>query len=270
MRRILFRLARFMALTAGFTAGLVTLARAGAWTPDPGHGEVIVTTLFDQANVAFNQAEHFTPTPLYRTLQLGTYIEVGVTDGLAAIIKPTLQSSTLGAPENQRYTGLGDSEIGVQARLWRDDASVLAVQADVRAPSAAGATNTWLAGSKTADFDLRLLLGKNISVGPYSGFVDLAGGVRFCGGPAPNEAHANLTFGLYVTPGLMLLAQSFNIMSAPSQNPGYPQWSQSKAQFSLVKSLNDDWRVQIGGFTTVAGQNAYRESGALLALWRRF
>jgi hypothetical protein len=109
MRRILFRLARFMALTAGFTAGLVTFTRAGAWTPDPGHGEVIVTTLFDQADVAFNQAGHFTPTQLY--------VDVGVTDGLAALIKPTVQSSTLGAPENQRYTGLGDSEIGAQARL---------------------------------------------------------------------------------------------------------------------------------------------------------
>ena len=270
MRRILFRLARLMALTGGFTAGLVTLTRAGAWTPDPGHGEVIVTTLFDQANVAFNQSGRFTPTPLYRTLQLGAYVEVGVADGLAALIKPSLQSSTLGAPENQRYNGLGDSEIGAQARLWRDDASVLALQADVRAPAAGGASYGWLAGSKTADFDLRLMLGKNISVGAFSGFVDLAGGFRFCGGPAPNETHADLTFGLYVTPGLMLLAQSFNIMSAPSQNLIYPQWAQSKAQFSLVKSLNDDWRVQIGGFTTVAGQNAYRESGALLALWRRF
>ena len=214
--------------------------------------------------------DDFTPTPLYRTLQLGAYVDVGVTDWTGGADKAHGAKLHARRPENQRYTGLGDSEIGVQARLWRDDASVLALQADVRAPAAGGAINGWLAGSKTADFDLRLLLGKNISLGPFSGFVDLAGGVRFCGGPAPNETHADLTFGLYVTPGLMLLAQSFNIMSAPSQNPGYPQWAQSKAQFSLVKSLNDDWRVQIGGFTTVAGQNAYRELGALLALWRRF
>jgi hypothetical protein len=269
MRRILFRLTKIMALTAGFAAGFVASAQAGAWLPDPGHGEIIVTTLFDQANVGFNQALRFTPTPLYRTLQLGAYIEVGLTDGFAALIKPTLQSSTLGAHQNQRYTGLGDSEIGVQARLWRDDATVLAMQADARAP-ATGATNTWLAGSKAADFDLRLLLGKNVAVGPFPGFVDLSGGFRFCGGPAPNETHADLTLGLYATPGLMLLAQSFNIMSAPSKNPAYPQWAQSKAQFSLVATLNADWRVQVGGFTTVAGQNAYRETGALLAVWRRF
>lgn len=193
-----------------------------------------------------------------------------MTEGVAALIKPALQSSTLGVPENQRYTGLGDSEIGAQARLWRDELSVLAMQADVRAPSTAGATNNWLAGSKAADFDLRLLLGKNIAVGPFAAFVDLSGGFRFCGGPAPNEAHADLTLGFYMTPGLMLLAQSFNIQSAPSNNTAYPQWAQSKAQFSLVTSLNDDWRAQFGGFTTVAGQNAYREMGALLAVWRRF
>jgi len=265
-----FRLAKIMALTAGFAAGLAASARSGAWIAEQGHGEVIVTTLFDQANVGFNQAGHFTPTPLYRTLQLGAYVEVGVADGLAALIKPALQSSTLGAPENQRYTGLGDSEIGVQARLWRDDSSVLALQANVRVPAPAGATQTWLAGSKAADFDLRLLLGKNVAVGPFPGFVDVSGGLRFCGGAAPDETHADFTFGLYATPTLMLLAQSFNIISAPSQNPGYPQWAQSKAQFSLVASLNADWRVQVGGFTTVAGQNAYRETGALLAVWRRF
>jgi protein XagA len=275
MRRILLRLVKSLALTVGLAAGLVTCARCGAWTPEPGHGEIIVTTLFDQANVGFNQAGRFTPTPSYRTLQLGAYVEVGVTEGVAALLKPSLQSSTLqgstgGVPENQRYTGLGDSEIGVQARLWRDESGVLAMQADVRAPSTAGATDNWLAGSKAADFDLRLLLGKNVAVGAFAAFVDLSGGFRFCGGPAPNEAHADLTFGLYLTPGLMLLGQSFNIQSAPSKNPGFPQWAQSKTQFSLVSSLNDDWRVQFGGFTTVAGHNAYRETGALLAVWRRF
>lgn len=68
----------------------------------------------------------------------------------------------------------------------------------------------------------------------------------------------------------MLLAQSFNIVSGPSYAPSFPRWAQSKAQFSLVYSLNADWRIQGGGFITLAGANAYREYGALLALWRRF
>jgi hypothetical protein len=260
--------AAFLAFPPAFVASRP--ASAGAWTPDQGHGEVIVTTLFDRADSAFNQAGHFTPTPLYRSLQASAFVDYGVTDWLAVLVKPSVQSSSLGPPQDQRYTGLGNSEMGAQARLWRDDSTVLAVQANLIAPTTAGAVNSWLAGSRNAAFDLRLLLGENVAIGALAGFVDLSGGVRVRGGPAPNEAHADLTFGLYATPSLLLMAQSFIILSGPSSNPDYPRWAQAKAQFSLVASLNPDWRIQLGGYTTLAGQNAYRENGALVAVWRKF
>ena len=271
MRRNRFRLGKILYL-AGFLVGLgpVAPAMAGAWNPEAGHGEVIVTTLFDSANTSFNQSGHFTPTPLYRSLQAIVFVDYGVTDWLAALIRPAVQSASLGAPDNQRYTGLGDSEIGAQARLWRDDSTVLAAQVSMRAPTNGGATNSWLQGTRQPEYDFRLLLGKNLAIGALSGFVDLQAGYRLCVGPAPNEGRFDLTFGLYATPRLMLLVQSFNIVSAPSSNPNYPQWAQSKAQFSLVYRLNPDWRAQVGAFTTIAGENAYRENGALVALWRQF
>ncbi|WP_294534809.1 hypothetical protein [uncultured Rhodoblastus sp.] len=251
-------------------AGLFAPAFGGAWNPEGGHGEIIVTTVFDQANTSFDQAGRFTPTPLYRSLQAQVFVAYGVTDWLAALLKPSLQSSTLGPPDNQRFNGLGDSEIGAQARLWRDDSTALAVQASVRAPASGGATNSWLAGTRQPEYDFRLLLGKNLGVGALPGFVDLQAGVRLCAGPAPNQGRFDLTFGLYATPRLLLLAQSFNILSATSTNPDYPQWAQSKLQLSLVYSLDGDWRAQAGAYTTLAGQNAYRENGVLVALWRRF
>ncbi len=266
----LWRSAGFLALALSAFFASAPAAWAGAWTPEAGHGEIIVTTLFDQANVGFDQVGRFTPTPLYRSLQASAFVDYGVTDWLAALIKPSAQGTTLGAPDNQRFTGLGDSEIGAQARLWRDDTTVLTFQAEARLPTTAGATKNWLQGTSQPDFDFRLLLGKNVDVGTLPAFVDIEAGGRLRGGAAPDEARADLTFGLYLTPRLLALAQSFNIVSAPSANPAYPHWSQSKAQFSLVYSLNADWRAQAGGFTTIAGQGAYRESGALLALWRRF
>jgi hypothetical protein len=275
MRRLRFRSGVGIGLSIGLAAGVawagaVASARAGAWTPEAGHGEIIVTTAFEQSNTSFNQVGRITPSALYRSVTVGAYIDYGLNDWLAALIKPSLQSSTLGAPENQRYTGLGDSEIGAQARLWRDDSSVLAAQVSVRAPNAGGATNSSLAGTKCADYDFRLLFGKNFGLGLLPAFMDLQAGARLRGGPAPNEARADLTLGVYLSPAILLLAQSFNIYSAPSSNPSYPQWGQSKAQFSLVYSLDADWRVQLGGFATLAGQNAYRENGALAAVWRRF
>jgi hypothetical protein len=257
---------------AGFgLAGLgVAPARAGAWTPDQGHGEVIVTTFFEQASESYNQAGRLTPTALYRSAQGTAYVAYGVTDWLAAIVRPGVQSSSLGPPANQSYTGLGDSEIAAQARVWRDDSTVISVLAGVRAPETGGAANRSLSGPNQPQYDARLMLGHNIAIGGLSGFVDFSAGYRLVGGTAPNEGHFDATLGLYVTPRLLVLAQSFNTISGPSNNPATPQWAQAKAQFSLVYSLSEQWRVQGGGFFTLAGENAYRENGLLLALWRKF
>ncbi len=245
-------------------------ACAGAWTPDEGHGEVIATTFVDQASQAFDSYGKFTPTPLYRSAQANVYVAYGVTDWLTAIVRPGVQSSSLGAPENQRYTGLGDSEAAVQARVWRDDSTVISVLAGVRAPTVGGATNALLQGPAGPQYDFRVLLGHNLSLASLSGFVDFSAGYRLVGDGAPDEGHFDATFGLYVTPDLLVMAQSFNTISGASRNPQFPQWAQSKAQLSLVYSLNPQWRAQIGVFTTLAGLNAYRENGALLALWRKF
>ena len=271
MRRILFRLgAIFQLASLAFGFGPVAPAMAGAWNPEAGHGEILVTTLFESAAASFNQSGRFTPTPLYRSLQAIAFVDYGVTDWLAALIRPAVQSASLGAPDNQRYTGLGDSEIGAQARLWRDDSTVLSAQASMRAPTNGGLADNWLQGTRQPEYDFRLLLGKSAVIGGLTAFIDIETAYHLCVGAAPNQTRFDLTFGLYATPRLMLLVQSFNIVSSPSSNANYPQWAQYKAQLSLVYSLNADWRAQLGAFTTMAGKNAYRENGALVALWRPF
>jgi hypothetical protein len=245
-------------------------ARAGAWTPEAGRGEIIATTLFDQSDKGFDQGGRFIQTPKYLSYQGALYVDYGLTDWLAATIKPSLQSTALGASDNQKYSGFGDSEIGVRGRVWQSDAAVISLQGLVRLPTTAGAANAMLGNTKNVDFDVRLLGGKNFAVGALPGFIDIAFGARLRGGAAPNETRADLSLGVYVWPKLMLLAQSFNVVSAPSNGPAYPRWMQSKAQGSLVYAFDADWRGQIGGFVTLAGVNAYREYGALLAVWRRF
>ena len=247
-----------------------TPAWAGAWTLAAGQGEIIATTLFDQSNAGFDQAGRFTPTPKYASWQTTLYIDYGLTDWLTATIKPSVQSTTLGAPDNQKYTGFGDSEIGVRGRVWQTDEAVISVLGLTRLPTTAGASNATLGDTKNVDFDFRLLGGKNVAIVALPGFVDISFGARLRGGTASNEARADLGLGVYPWPRLMLLAQSFNVLSAPSNDPATPRWAQSKAQGSLVYAFDAEWRGQVGGFITLAGVNAYREYGALLAIWRRF
>jgi protein XagA len=250
-------------------AAFVASALAGAWTPDEGHGEIIVATFFDQASDAYDQTGRLVPTPLYRSLQANVYVAYGVTDWLTAIVRPGVQSSSLAAPADQHYTGLGDSEIAAQARVWRDDSTVVSVLAGARAPTNGGAANSWLQGPDRPEYDFRLLLGRNFSFYGLAGFADLSAGLRLVSG-APNEGHFDATLGLYVTPELLVLAQGFNTISGASNNPNTPQWAQAKGQLSLVYRVNADWRAQAGGFVTLAGRNAYRENGVLMGLWRNF
>ncbi len=261
---------RILIVSAVLVSPWAAPAWAGAWTPDEGHGEVIATTFVDQASQAFDTSGKFIPTALYRSAQANVYVAYGVTDWLTAIVRPGVQSSSLGAPDNQRFTGLGDSEAAVQARVWRDDSTVILVLAGVRAPTIGGATNAQLQGPAGPEYDFRLLLGHSLSLWSLSGFVDFSAGYRLVGDGAPDEGHFDATLGLYVTPKLLLMAQSFNTISGASHNPLFPQWAQSKAQLSLVYSLTPLWRAQVGVYTTLAGENAYRENGALLALWRKF
>ncbi len=89
-------------------------------------------------------------------------------------------------------------------------------------------------------------------------------------GSAPNEGHFDATLGLYVTPELFVLAQSFNTISGASSTAEQPAMGAGQGAVEPVYRLNAEWRVQGGGFVTLAGQNAYRENGLLLALWRQF
>jgi hypothetical protein len=265
-RQIIFS----VAIALAFFGAWDFRALAGAWTPDQGHGEIIVATIFEQAAKAYDQTGRLVPTPLYRSAQANIYVAYGVTDWLAAIVRPGLQSSSVAAPANQRYTGLGDSEIAAQARVWRDETTVISVLAGARAPTSGGATNSWLQGPNRAEYDIRVLLGHNIGLLDRPGFVDFSAGFRLVGGSAPNEGHFDATLGLYVTPELLVLAQSFNTISGASNNPNTPQWAQYKAQLSLVYRFAPEWRAQAGFYVTLAGTNAYRENGALLGVWRNF
>ena len=203
-----------LAFAPAARAGLVLLAfapaaRAGAWTPPAGQGEAIVTTFFDMSNQDYNQAGRFVPAPKYRSCQASLYLDYGLSDWLALTLKPSVQNSTLGPPADQKFTGLGDSEIGVRGRVWQSDNSVVSLQALASLPTTAGAVNASFSGSENADFDLRALGGKNISFGALPGFIDLSVGYRARGGKPPNEGRADLSLGVYVTPRLMLLAQNF-------------------------------------------------------------
>lgn len=258
-----------------FVAGALFFApgpslRAGAWLPAQGQGEAILATSFSQATQNFDSYGHFVPTPRYRSAEADLFVIYGVTDWLSVIARPSLQASSLGPPQSQSSFGAGDSELAAQIKLWRDDATAVSALVGLRIPTSGGSTANALRGPDRAEYDFRMMAGRSFVWLGFPGFVDLAAGVRLVPPPQPNENHFDATLGVYVAPRLLVLAQTFVTQSAPALSPRYPQWSQAKAQVSLVERFGADWRIQLGYYWTYAGKNAWRESGVVLGLWRRF
>lgn len=116
--------------------------------------------------------------------------------------------------------------------------------------------------------DARLLLARNLALGPFPGFVEIQAGYRHGGGIERSEFRLDKTLGVEAAPDVLALIQLFSA-HAPRRDGLQASW-RVKAALGLVWRMNDRWSVQIGGFTTLHGRNAAFEQGGMLAVWRRF
>ena len=231
---------------------------------------MIVTSSFSNADQGFDATGKFSPAANFRKFETTALLEYGFTDWLTAIVKPSVIDMHSSGPTSAHYGGLGMSELGLQARLLQFDSSVVAVQGSFRIPGSADKSNPVLAGSTSIEQDIRLLYGYGFKIGAWDSFVDLQIGYRFRNGGPPDEARIDATFGTRPQAQWLLLFQSFNTISRPSNSIIFPTNSAHKLQASAVYDFTKAWSAQLGLFAAVAGQNALRERGALAALWYRF
>jgi protein XagA len=249
-------------------------ARGGAWTLPVGARQVIVTGTFVSGDRLFDARGRLVPVPEYRKFELTPFAEFGVTDWLTAIASTSLLSVSAegyaGNPRTDRYTGPGYTELGARARLAEIGNTVLSAQSTVRLPGALDDNNRAEIGNTEPEFDGRLLGGIGFSLGAWPSFVDVQAAYRLRAGPLPNEARLDLTLGTRPLPGVLLLAQSFNVWGNGEWPGVYKRGQYHKLQGSVVVQLTPAWSAQLGLVGTVAGRNALRERGAILAAWAQF
>ena len=157
---------------------------------------------------------------------------------------------------------------GARLRLWRGDAWI--VTAQLLAGAGREERQGFSGANGRAGFagEARLLVGRSFTLGGVEGFADMQVGWRRGAPGAQTELRLDGTLGLKPHPRLMMLAQIFAAQGLAGG--GLPATSRVKGQLSLVWQATPAWSVQAGAFLTLAGQNAAQESGAVLALWRRF
>ncbi len=239
-------------------------AYAGAWTLPEGKGQIF-ETLFGWLGRGAS------PAGRENKAEAQTYVEYGYSDRLTLVGQLSAERYALLAPPTRDvYAGLGYSGGGLRARLWSDDAWAFSLEASAYVSGARDLQRSAQAGDTGPAFDVRALVGRNLTLFGASAFVDAEAGYRLRTQGPPSEWRADLTLGVAWTPRAQVLAQVFTTVSDGAGAPGFGAWDSCKGQLSVVYALDDKWSLQVGGFATLLRRNTNSEYGALVAVSRRF
>jgi hypothetical protein len=261
--------AHILAFAFAVVFALAKDASAGAWLLPEGRGQIISGAAFSGTTRAFDSRGRLIPVPYYKKFELGTYIEYGLTNRLTLVAAPAYDRIRA-QPPAQSYNGLGESEFAARFGVFRDDFTVVSVQAGVRTPGPSVADSTGAFDPRRSlGFDFRGLIGRSFEVATMPAFIDVQGGYRYYTRSQPGEWRLDLTFGARPIPQLLWLIQTFNVYSSAGGG-GFVRYSWHKLSTSIVVEIHPNWAVQCGGFTTIAGIDAGRERGPFAALWYRF
>jgi protein XagA len=242
-------------------------ADAGAWTLEAGKSAAYFTTTTSRAERAFNGDRNLQRVARYSKSELQVLYEYGLTDAFTVMFSPSLQRVSVAPPFDGIRSGLGYTEAGGRVRLAQYDAWIFAIQTTLRVPGTSDKVNPAAIGYYDTQFDIRGLVGYSFSDGLGPAFIDLQFGNRFRSGGPPNEFRADLTFGVRPHEQLLVLIQSFNVISEGSGTWTIPSYSYYKLQMSAVYPLTSTVSLQLGGFTTYHGRNALQENGVVVGVW---
>lgn len=244
-----------------FAAGTVN---ASPFLQPPGEGQLIVSGGFESSDRFFDRRGRLRSVSDYRKFEFKAYVEYGATEWLTLVAAQGYSSARFSAP------GGGDSiamtEAAARLRIWNNETHFISAQAGVRAPLVLD-RGIALTTRETVEADARLMYGRKFKLAAFDAFAGLEAGYRLRSGLA-DEYRFDATLGLHLNQKWMLLAQSFNIFAR--QDNLFAAKRSHKLQTSAVWRFDPRWALQLGVYHLPAGRNARRESGALMAVWRRF
>jgi len=244
----------------------VTAAQGGAWTLRRGHWQVFTATTQSSAGMSFDSHGRAVLPTGFNKLLVQNCIEYGLTDYLTLFATPDyvmahVQQAALAAERVHNSSFEGGARLLLEGRHGK-----LSLQGSYKT---AGAFDLSVSANHASgrQIELRLLYGTSFKLLGRDGFIDFQAGQRWIAAPRPNETPVDLTAGLWITRNWMVMAQSFNIISAGDARPPYTYYRSHKIELSLVQKLSRHWSLQLGAFYSPAGQNALVERGVQVSLW---
>jgi hypothetical protein len=243
-------------------------AWGGAFAQRQGMLLVIQEFASTTAMEAYGASGSLAPRPLYRKTTADAALEYGALDWLTFLGRLEAARVYTQGPPAAWYRGPGMSELGARAEMGRalHGDLVFSAQALLSLPGARTA-NPAAAGLNRRETDLRLMMGGSFEVRDAPGFWSIEAGPRRRSGPEPGEWRAEAAAGYFLLDRLQVVGQTTSVFTP--KTPLFPQSRSHKAQVSLVLNPGRPWSLQFGTFRTLSGVNARRETGLLLAWWRR-
>ena len=249
-----------------------TAAIAAAWTLEKGRTQTFVTSSFSFGDHSFDGNGKLITVPEYRKFELSASLEYGVRPWLTAIAGAEMREDRVDeivqpgviAPVPHTF---GSVSGGARARFAQGTMGATAWVASAQATASSAGMDTSGLGdpSEGPAVDGRLLFGMSRTLLGKPVFADVQAGLRhrFREGEA-DEVHIDLTLGAQVLPRWMVLAQTFSTIEVGGDA------SYHKVSGSVVRTMTERLKVELGASTTVAGRNALKETGGRLGFWWSF
>jgi hypothetical protein len=241
-------------------------AQGGAWTLAHGHWQSFSTTTQSDASRSFDAHGDPNVPTVFDKLLVQNSFEYGLTNAITLFAIPAYASARIRTP-TVPLTVASNTSFELGGRLMLDVRhGKLSLQGSYKT---AGAFDLSVSANRASgrQIELRLLYGTGFKLFGLDGFMDAQLAQRWIAYPRPNETPIDLTVGLWLTPRTMVMAQSFNTVSAGDAAAPYSYYRTHKLQFSLVQRVTKHWSLQLGVFFSPAGQNALVERGLSLSLW---
>jgi hypothetical protein len=271
MVRVIGRCLTGAACVAVVVLQLNSTAIAGPWLQHDGHGFLINTLSFLEANSEPGNLAPAYGDGDYSRLNIASYLEYGLTKKVTVGTSLRLERVRLHtASDIQRSTGVSDVELFVRRVLWRKGQSILSAQGTVVFPTGYNPDANPALGDGDASLEPRLLFGRGFAIGAWPSFFDAQGAFRFRFGDAADQVRLDGTLGTHPAEGWLLLLQSCNTLGLRNERGYGTDYDLYTISVSAVRDLSPRWSVQLGATREIAGRNYSTGTGVFAALWWKF
>ncbi len=251
-------------------AMLAPNAYAGAWPTAPGKGQVISTTLFDNASQGYDDNGELTQNVFFNKSEAAIYWEHGLTAKTTLVLQSSYQDIEFRAGvDDIKFSGVGDSYAGLRRVFWQEGKWVVSGQAGVLFAGAGETIADADLGFGSTHYEARFLFGRSFKFAQKDGFFDVQTAYRMRPGAAPDEWRLDATSGWRPNERFQILAQGF-YTSSREQFEIARDNSRFKIQGSIVYEHNPKTSYQIGLYQTVAGRNIVKEKAFFISAWKRY